>query len=396
MAKWFSAALDAVRSLQPKGSKEQMLNTLRKQPGVKKEEMDFLHLDELFNGEDVITVDQLQKAILNRLKDTGLANMTRSGRDQLLQLKSFREMPPATDLYAPSIETRRQGYDDPKNPELNDAQYPHHSYLVPGHPGGHKFLRADQEETLAQGGYIERVPTAGKSNLAYDYDRAGEHFPQREAYDGSEGMLNIGHTRGFTGDLVQPNKRDPIFVLDELQSDLMQGAHKERKNRRKLEELYSDTPSQKQQIIRAQAEVEAARKDLPYQKTWPELLLKDALQEAVDRDVPYFGWLDGAQQTSRYQGPYVHKLRPGMESFYDNRLVNSKLWKELGLDKPQRGNISRKGDQRFDYDGSFENSWFVKLPPEVRKRIKEQGLPLFSLGALGVYGPYQDAGALYQ
>ena len=518
MSRWFSAALDAVRSLQPKGDPTQMINTLRKQPGVKKEEMDFLRLDELFDGEKVVTVADLQEAIMTRLRETGLADFSASGNEKIFQWPRSKNTPTysAMELYEPNIGTRRQGYGTPENPTLNEAAYPHYSYLIRGHGGVLKDLR---KETLAQGGYIERIPRAGKSDLAYDYDNAGQHFPQSTGRDGM--FLNIGHTRGFTGDLVQPNqataldsdgfevaipnKRDPIFVLDEVQSDLMQDANKQRKKLKEIEDRIASEVSQAepnvefalnerwkneelkdlevqavidklfengtfqivdqpdgnvqiisditgrslgfgtereareqvanfvetamlpqspysdnivhlfpdgfkdpgpieeiigeldygnsplQQIMREQAEVEAARKGLPFQKSWPDLLLKDALQEAVDRDVPYFGWMDADQQTFNY-GPM---LRPGMEAFYDNRLVNSKVFKELGLDKPQRGQISRKGDKRFDGDGGFDNAWFVKLPPEVRKRIREQGLPLFSLGALTAFGPYENQGALY-
>jgi len=151
---------------------------------------------------------------------------------------------------------------------------------------------------------------------------------------------------------------------------------------------YGSSPLQ--QIIDEQNFLAAGRKNLPYQKSWPELLLKDAMQEAVDRDAPYLAWLDGERQAGRY-GP-EDGVWEGLKSFYDRRLPNSKLFKELGLDKPQRGRVMLKND----FFPRQDNSWIVKLPPEVKEQIRKNGLPLFSLGALATYGPYQNQGALYE
>ena len=49
--------------------------------------------------------------------------------------------------------------------------------------------------------------------------------------------------------------------------------------------------------------------------------------------------------------------------------------------------------------GSYGGTGIIygtRLTDEFKDRVSEKGLPLFSLGALGVYGPYQDEGALYQ
>ena len=422
MAKWFSAALNAAKLLQPKGSKEQMLNTLRKQPGVKQEEMDFLRLDELFNGQDVITAEQLQKAIQQRLDAAHLG--VNPNADTYLPMAN-----PANNI--PGLRTLRL---DAKNTQYPEYSLVHEDIPRPTTPQG--MIVVDELDMSKPNGprkphvqhdYVERVPQAGTSSDAYDYDISGQHFPN--SIHGNmhnprvlNPRLNIGHTRGFTGDLVHPrevialdqegfpveipNRREPIFVLDELQSDLMQSIYSEnRRYQKQLDNIKADQLDDKDNIIgqrSSDAEMDSTvkhinelaeqRKNLPFQKSWPELLLKDALQEAVDRDAPYFGWLNGERQAARY-GP-EQKREDGLKAFYDGRLVNSKLWKELGLEKPRQGTVSTKGD-KF-YDNGWENAWFVKLPPEVRKRIKEQGLPLFGLGALATYGPYENQGALYE
>ena len=395
-----------------------MLNTLRKQPGVKQEEMDFLRLDELFNGQDVITAEQLQKAIQERLNAAGMG-VNETANSYLPMANPVNNIP--------GLQTQRL---DARNSKYPEYSLVHEDTPRPTTPQG--FLVVDEldisnpgsaRKVHAQHDYVERIPQAGTSRDAYDYDLSGQHFPNDTATINNDNpRINIGHTRGFTGDLVHPrevialdtegfpveipNRREPIFVLDELQSDLMQSIYTEnRRYQKQLDNIKADQLDDKDNIIgqrSSDAEMDSTvkhinelaelRKNLPFQKSWPELLLKDALQEAVDRDAPYFGWLNGERVAARF-GPEEGR-EAGLKAFYDNRLVNSKLWKELGLEKPRQGTVSTKGD-KF-YDNGWENAWFVKLPPEVRKRIKEQGLPLFSLGALATYGPYQNQGALYE
>lgn len=425
MSRWFSAALNAAKSLQPKGNKEQMLNTLRKQPGVKKEELDFLDLDTLFNGQDVITAEQLQKGILKRLSDAGMTVNNEVGV----------YMPMANPMNSvPGLQVERYNPWTSRYPEYSMV---HEDIPRPTTPQG--FPIDDELDPISRArkvheehNYVERVPQAGTSQNAYDYDMAGEHFRVDTATINNDNpRLNIGHTRGFTGDLVHdrevigidpdgfpveiPNRREPIFVLDEVQSDLMQGIYSNNQKYKKqldnkdkiLGQHFTDAEiaggvevDEDGLIIGMQGtenhiqELADQRKNIPYQKSWPELLLKDAIQEAVDRDAPYIGWLNGARQAGRY-GPEEGR-EAGLKAFYDNRLVNSKLWKELGLEKPKPGVVSTKGDTFYDGNNVLENSWFVKLPQEVKDKIKKNGLPLFSLGALATYGPFTPEGALYE
>lgn len=496
MAKWFSAALNAARSLQqPKGTPQQMINTLRKQPGVKQEEMDFLRLDELFNGKDVITAEELQRAIKAQLSGTGMTVNDSIGVH--LPMGNPTQTVPGL-----QVNRRYAGGDLETDQNTLFGAYSMAAEDVP------KISPGERLKSLKGHNYVERIPQAGHSDHAYDYHNSNAHFPNDlQPVVKGRPRLNIGHTRGFDGELVVPNSTSnevaPVFVLDEVQSDLMQDIHKQNRDLRireeniasevsqfepnvsaALNERWKDTklkdaevqkvidklfengtfeivdqpgenveiissitgrslgfgperaareevaefveramlPQSKysddivslfvdgfkdpypieeivgemdygssplQQLIDEQDFLAAGRKNLPYQKSWPELLLKDALQEAVDRDAPYIGWLDGNRQSDRY-GP-EDGVWEGLKSFYDRRLPNSKLFKELGLDKPQRGRVMLKND----FFPKQDNSWFVKLPPEVKEKIRKNGLPLFSLGALATYGPYQNQGALY-
>lgn len=494
MARWFSAALKALETLQPKGGKEQMLNTLSKQPGVKKEEMDFLRLDELFNGEDVITVDQLQKAIRDRLRLVdGFEN------DGLIH----------TDIFSDNktFGTRRSH----AHADYKDLPGTENTSLagVSNYPGSQytKFHRRGtiDDDPMAYEERVVSVPRSGQPSA--DLDVSESHFPSP-----NEDRINIGHTRGGTG-RVAPLNFDPdarphiedAYILDELQSDLMQQIQLQQKLGREAQErlagqaasiqpaLYyrwnsdprlrreeairllrkmtqprgkgKDVPGDltvehgefvygsgdrllgtidkdgfpddelimnaeaafmgingedftkqffvdgfekddgrmrsfiedvigeelpiiktSDRVVKELAELEAQRSNLPFQKSWPEVLLKDAIQEAVARDVEQFGFLSGDEVAKRWHqkgdGQYE-----GLKSFYDNRLVNSKLWKELGLPKPEF-NLGT-GNTTFE-------ARTVPLSPEFKKRVREQGLPLFSLGALTMFGPYEERGALSQ
>ena len=495
--KWFSAALNAARSLQqPKGKPDQMINTLRKQPGVKQEEMNFLSLDELFNGKDIVTAEELQRAIKARLSGTGMTV------NESIGVHLPMGNPTQT---VPGLQVNRRTASGDLETDQNTL---FGAYSMASEDIG-KISPGERLKSLKGHNYVERVPQAGHSDHAYDYHTSGDHFPHDlQPVVKGRPRLNIGHTRGFDGELVVPNTASdevaPVFVLDEVQSDLMQDIHKKNRDLRQREEniasevsqfdpdvslalnerwkkdqvkdievqkvldklvengtfeivdqpgenveiisaitgrslgfgtqreameqaanfveqamlpqsKYSDDivslfvdgfkdpypieeiigemdygSSPLQQIIDEQNFLAAGRKNLPYQKSWPELLLKDAMQEAVDRDAPYLAWLDGERQAGRY-GP-EDGVWEGLKSFYDRRLPNSKLFKGLGLDKPQRGRVMLKND----FFPRQDNSWIVKLPPEVKEQIRKNGLPLFSLGALATYGPYQNQGALYE
>lgn len=65
---YYSAVVEALNTMpQKKGTKDQILNLLSKQTGVKKEELDFLKLGEGKSGSDIITTDELITEALEKL-----------------------------------------------------------------------------------------------------------------------------------------------------------------------------------------------------------------------------------------------------------------------------------------------------------------------------------------
>ena len=65
---YYSAVVEALNTMpQKKGTKDQILNALTKQTGVKKDELDFLKLGEGKSGSDIVTTDELIDEALEKL-----------------------------------------------------------------------------------------------------------------------------------------------------------------------------------------------------------------------------------------------------------------------------------------------------------------------------------------
>ena len=468
--KWFSAALNAARSLQPKGNTEQMLNTLRKQPGVKKEEMDFLNLDQLFSRQEVITAEDLQRAIRNRFRAEGMMHRSPDG-EYLSPIQSqYSGHRPGSELgvrWSQSDELKYEDIgdiydkleedglirvvkrDDGDNwhfinpetgegfgfgmigPDEDDAAgaftmlmenlvnnkelskledwfgegYRYDGILnklgvdvaekkrlqgTRGFTGYAKYPEYSPLGMSPESNYIERVLAAGDK----DNPLHGVSYPHYQ----SSGAPQIGHSRG--GSAVLENAPDignasgDLYLVDEVQSDLFQAAAKQsKKNQETVDQLFSEvsvdmeSPVVKDALNRHHA-LKTNLERLPYNKSWPDLLMKDQLQEAAARDADFFGYTAGSEQLDRYAGT----AGPGLADFYDQKLRNSKFWKQVGLDKPVPGYAvaSDLGDH------AEIQTWVSRLPREVKERIRKEGLPLFSLGALATYGPYENQGALYE
>ena len=174
-----------------------MVAQLRKQLGVKKEELDLLELESLFDGKDVITVEDLQKKIRARLFNTGL-----------LETDNTKSL----DLLQPTLNVRE--YSGRRNEALN--QYLDRSMF------GNKDYSS---------GYEERVPFAGYSDDPLDYQMAEQHYNNPDPDDFPLATLNVGHTRGGTGEArLGDYQFDDAYILDEVQSDLHQSIAQHRRD----------------------------------------------------------------------------------------------------------------------------------------------------------------------
>ena len=483
--KWFSAALNAARSLQqPKGTPQQMINQIRKTPGVKPEEMEFLSLDELMDGTRIVTRDELQLAIIDRLKSEGLAHDSQLRKGQVIIGPESAEYAGKRAIGADVLPLRweagnditkyddidslkealesdgvlewkysdmhdRYGFYNPKTGDwdqrsldlnVKDAEEeegtftmlmekmlgngeafrlkdtygdkynddwildtvslkPSEAEALKGKPGRSGFAKFPEWSAMGydpKSNYKERVLVGGKPNVLQSVGTS-HYNPQITSAEGSE-MPVLGHSRGgmmwLPSGSGKPNDLGPMYVADEVQSDLHQAAAKQAKrNQEVVDELYSepsidlDEPLVKN-AIDTQTKFDEKRDALLFKKSWPELLMKDQLNQAAYTDAKYFGITDGWEQMDRFGKLWTKE--PGLGNFYNDRIKNSKFWKQMGLDRPVRGvpqNISN-----FRASGA----WYSKLPEEVKERIRNEGLPLFSLGALATYGPYQNQGALYE
>ena len=117
-----------------------------------------------------------------------------------------------------------------------------------------------------------------------------------------------------------------------------------------VEEIQSD-PAQKIDKAKARQKERDASKgdwfdpdeanystDMPFKKSWPEVMLKRMTRWAVDNGFDSIAWVSADIQRERNR--LESKEEGGFfEAIYDRTLRNSKLWKRLGV-KPERGSVS--------------------------------------------------------
>lgn len=110
--------------------------------------------------------------------------------------------------------------------------------------------------------------------------------------------------------------------------------------------------------------------NMPFKDTWPNLLFRHALFDAINSGKNYIAWPTGEQQADRYYDrgnpSYSAKLR-GMESFYDRRMVDyaNKLGRPYGS-KVEPVTLA-----------SGETVHALPITPMMRELIGAGGLPLF-------------------
>ena len=120
--------------------------------------------------------------------------------------------------------------------------------------------------------------------------------------------------------------------------------------------------------------------DAPFKESWPDLALKQQLYEtARDPEARWLGFTPGITQERRYSKLYQEDFpNDGMRKFYD-QLLPKRLEKIV---KPFGGRVSEwtmPFIEEYNAPG-----WLVRLTPEMKQRILQQGLPLLSLGGLAM------------
>lgn len=101
--------------------------------------------------------------------------------------------------------------------------------------------------------------------------------------------------------------------------------------------------------------------------------VKEGINAAMAQGADFMVLPDYLDQGLRYSEMMTDRARQGLENYYQNMPTN-KVFKELGL-KPELQPVSM-----FDRDGNYVTKELpaVRLTPEFKAKVKQEGLPLFT------------------
>lgn len=101
--------------------------------------------------------------------------------------------------------------------------------------------------------------------------------------------------------------------------------------------------------------------------------VKEGINAAIAQDANFMVLPDYLDQGLRYEELMTDRARQGLENYYQN-LPSNKVFKDLGL-KPELQPVSM-----FDRDGNYVTKELpaVRLTPEFKAKVKQEGLPLFT------------------
>lgn len=126
---------------------------------------------------------------------------------------------------------------------------------------------------------------------------------------------------------------------------------------------------------------------------WTKLQLKKLFWNAANRDdVAGVGWTVGKYNSNYHEGA---KNAPGMEKYYDQKVQNlaNEILKPFGA-KVETRNVPGTGDEAADLSERIISRspttpiWYVNLPDNIKQAIREKRFPLYLLAgaAAGMQG----------
>lgn len=421
-------AIEAART--NSASPQQWAATIKNAPGVKQEEVDWLGLnDMLAKHEGPITKQQLQdyidqhKVQLGETWKKGRSVGSESWEEATDELTDRmaeeyrRTHPDATDdevdRYLMDRSEDIAGLDGPDTPKYTDYATPgaenYRELLlrVPGKGDGNAYKSShwDESNVLAHLRMSDRkLPDGGKSlfleELQSDWHQAGRKkgygTPQYRVYDKNDRPIAGPFSSASEAERVARGMGDPFVTWD------------------RQETAGGGVP------------------DAPFKKTWPDLLLKRAVREAVDNGYDSISWTSGATQADRYDlSKQINEItfdshgRLRAKDHGGNTVIDKQDVKEQDLPdlvgkevadrilsnedyykngKPVRFSgldlkVGGEGMKAF-YDKELparakklfktevtsqdlpdgETIHVMKLTPEFKQQVREKGFPLFSAG----------------
>lgn len=328
---FYSKVEEATLPLQNKGSGGQFLAQIQKTPGVKPEEIEVLGLDKFLQSKPTVTKQEVQDYITankpdvqevrldepqftteNRLELESLFNIPRRERtpeqasrvDELLAISDSEINQPTTKFSKYTI----PGGENYRELLLTLPQKVEKGFMT---PNGAFFSEADLADPIVRS-------TAEKIGLSPAFRNVGDAY--RSSHYDQPNILT--HLRA--NDRVIDGKK--ALFIEEIQSDWHQAGRKKGYGPQTETEAYYITPDGSRVSLgfgKTQEEAAAAvdpgwknlvdikfdtqtKKfgegvpDAPFKKSWHELALKRAIQEAVDKGYDKLAFTTGKTQAERY------------------------------------------------------------------------------------------------
>jgi hypothetical protein len=485
---FYSKVEEATLPLQNKGSGGQFLAQIQKTPGVKPEEIEVLGLDKFLQSKPTVTKQEVQDYITANKPDVQEVRLDEPQftTENRLELESLFNIPrrERTSEQSSRVDELLAISDS----EINQPTTKFSKYTIPGGENYREILltlprKTVQAEPLDVSGFSVKTtenamfPYTGQRDIEV-LDSAGNVVSRRSGFRGTddeaiqnyagtvttqaqkadESLLNyrsshfdqpniLTHLRA--NDRVIDGKK--ALFIEEIQSDWHQAG---RKKGYKNSSLLSAQEIADQQsdifrrfdaglITREQRNAEidslnAAKQNLqavpdaPFKKSWHELALKRAIQEAVDKGYDKLAFTTGKTQAERYDlskqvstlrapydngeyvvsyipkgannyeymGRFLEKDLPGAvgkelaEKIVANKNVQSMTYKGDDLrvgGEGQKGfydeilpkalqNLTKKYGTKVTKSKLDEGSevWSMDITPQMREQIASKGQPLFA------------------
>lgn len=343
-----------------KVSKNQLLATL-KNNGVKPEEMEWSNLDDLFDGVDSVSKDELQKFIevaSVRPEDIQVVEKQRGGMPELNWSNSEDGLSSTITLSSRFDDLSYTAYrGDSGEWRFNVADEAGADRTADSW-AGYKSFESLQEAQDFLKSKVEQNP----HNYREDATQYGDEYATKlgddlenyreillklpDEWAGPEpyrsGHWNEKNVLAHIRLQDVPDNGDGLkrLLVDEIQSDWHQAGRKEG---------YKEPGSSLDNALDSLQQIgfgsTSRPPNAPFKKTWHELAFKKVLHDAVQQGYDEVLWTTGHQQAYRYTGNPSDKMIKGMSGFYDELLPSfvRKYTKKAG------GKVEMSGsDTAFD------------------------------------------------
>lgn len=268
-----------------------------------------------------------------------------------------------------------EDYSFSMNPHWEEPDVIAHLRVTDRNVGGKKVLmleeiQSDWHQQGREEGYNSNESRAERDQLQTQLTEVVKKIDSLESLekDSRKAALEAPSGKGKELTSIYYKHRDELHALKQKRSQLNQ----------KLDKRYN--------------EVSPA----PFKDSWPDLALKKALLLAVEEGHDSIAWTTGEQQVERYGSMLTEKQRNGLRKFYDEILPQKikDLVKRYDKDVKVRGEqidvpTEHKGPSTRLYEEHYsggmkkENVLAITLSDTLKRRIAQEGLPLFQGDASG-------------